>query len=93
VSAQPGADPVRAAGKRTRAIHTGALDQGNPRETIRRPGRRKGGEQAMDYYGLTVEVHQEPGHLLITVAGEVDIATAPQLRQRLAGSAASGRPA
>ena len=46
----------------------------------------------MDYYGLTVDVHQEPGHLLITVAGEVDIATAPQLRQRLAGPAASGRP-
>jgi anti-sigma B factor antagonist len=46
----------------------------------------------MDYYGLAVEVHQEPGHLLITVAGEVDIATAPQLRQRLAGPATSGRP-
>ena len=37
----------------------------------------------MDYYGLTVEVGQEPGHVLITVAGEVDIATAPQLRERL----------
>jgi anti-sigma B factor antagonist len=46
----------------------------------------------MDCYGLTVEVSQEPGHMLITVAGELDIATAPQLRQRLAGPAASGRP-
>ena len=26
----------------------------------------KGGEQAMDDYGLTVEIHDEPGHVLIT---------------------------
>jgi hypothetical protein len=37
-------------------------------------------EQAMDDYGLTVEVRQEPGHTLATVAGEVDIATVPQLQ-------------
>ena len=46
----------------------------------------------MDDYGLTVEVRQEPGHVLVTVAGEVDIATVPQLRERLAAPAASGRP-
>jgi anti-sigma B factor antagonist len=46
----------------------------------------------MDDYGLTVEVHQEPGHALVTVAGEIDIATVPQLRERLAAPAASGRP-
>jgi anti-sigma B factor antagonist len=46
----------------------------------------------MDDYGLTVEVRQEPGHLLVTVAGEVDIATVPQLQERLAAPAASGRP-
>ena len=55
-------------------------------------GRGKGGEKAMDDYGLTVEVHQEPGHVLVMVAGEVDIATVPQLRERLAAPAASGRP-
>jgi anti-sigma B factor antagonist len=46
----------------------------------------------MDDYGLTVGVRQEPGHVLVTVGGEVDIATVPQLRERLAAPAASGRP-
>jgi anti-sigma B factor antagonist len=46
----------------------------------------------MDDYGLTIEVRQEPGHVLVTVAGEVDIATVPQLQERLAALAASGRP-
>jgi anti-sigma B factor antagonist len=46
----------------------------------------------MDDYGLTVEIRDEPGHVLITVAGEVDIATVPQLQERLAAPAASGRP-
>ena len=49
-------------------------------------------QQDMEHYGLTVEVHHEPGHTLITVAGEVDIATAPLLRKRLAGPTASGKP-
>jgi anti-anti-sigma factor len=74
-----------------RPIDAGPLKRPRPGSDPR-PGRRKGGEQAMDCYGLTVEVSQEPGHMLITVTGEVDIATAPQLRQRLAGPAASGRP-
>ena len=51
-----------------------------------------GGQQVMDDYGLTIEVRQEPGHVLVTVAGEVDIATVPQLRERLAAPAASGWP-
>ena len=46
----------------------------------------------MDDYGLTVEIRGEPGHVLITVVGEVDIATVPQLQERLAASAASGQP-
>jgi anti-anti-sigma factor len=46
----------------------------------------------MDDYGLTVEVRQEPGHVLVTVAGEVGIATVPHLRERLAALAGSGRP-
>jgi anti-sigma B factor antagonist len=46
----------------------------------------------MDDYGLTVEVRQEPGHILVMVAGEMDIATGPQLQERLAALAASGRP-
>jgi anti-sigma B factor antagonist len=52
----------------------------------------KGGEQVMDDYGLTIEVRQEPGHVLVTVAGEVDIATVDQLQERLATSASSGQP-
>jgi hypothetical protein len=52
----------------------------------------------MDDYVLTVEIRDEPGHVLITVAGEVDIATVPQLQERLATPAASraaawGQPA
>jgi anti-sigma B factor antagonist len=46
----------------------------------------------MDDYGLTVEVHHEPGHVLVTVAGEVDTATVPLLRDRLAAPTASGWP-
>jgi hypothetical protein len=34
----------------------------------------------MDDYGLTIEVRQESGHVLVTVAGEVDIATVSQPR-------------
>jgi hypothetical protein len=52
----------------------------------------KGGEQAVDDYRLTVEVRQEPGHLLVTVAGEVDIATVPHLQERLVALPGSGRP-
>ena len=46
----------------------------------------------MDNHELTVEVRQEPGHVLVTAAGEMDIATVPQLRDRLAAPAANGRP-
>jgi anti-anti-sigma factor len=46
----------------------------------------------MDDYMLTVEVRQEPGHMLVTVAGEADIATVPHPQERLAALAASGRP-
>jgi anti-sigma B factor antagonist len=46
----------------------------------------------MDDHGLTVEVRQEPGHMLVTVAGEMDIATGPQLQERLAALTASGQP-
>jgi anti-sigma B factor antagonist len=46
----------------------------------------------VDCYGLTVEVRQEPELTLVTVAGEVDIATVPVLREGLAGPTASGKP-
>jgi anti-sigma B factor antagonist len=46
----------------------------------------------MDDHGLTVEVSNEPGHVLVTVAGEVDIATVAQLQERLAALAASEQP-
>jgi anti-sigma B factor antagonist len=40
---------------------------------------------------LIIGVRHLPGHVLVTVAGEIDIATAPQLHDRLAALAASGR--
>src|SRR3984957_9638261 len=46
----------------------------------------------MDDYGLTVEVRHEPCQMLVTVAGEMDIAAVPQLQERLATLAASGQP-
>jgi anti-sigma B factor antagonist len=41
---------------------------------------------------LTIEVRHGRDVAIVTVAGEVDIATATGLRERLAGLAASGRP-
>jgi anti-anti-sigma factor len=79
-------------GESTVAPGTGALTRNSSRKAIPPPRAGKGGEQAMDGYGLTVEIRGEPGHVLITVAGEVDIATVPQLQERLAVPAASGRP-
>jgi anti-sigma B factor antagonist len=46
----------------------------------------------MDDYVLAVRVRHEPGHVLVTVAGEVDIATVDQLQEQLVTLAASGRP-
>ena len=39
--------------------------------------------------GLTVLVRHEPGYVLVTVAGEVDFASAAGLRERLVALAAS----
>ena len=41
---------------------------------------------------LTVLVRHEPGYVLVTVAGEVDFASAARLRERLFTLAATGRP-
>jgi len=41
---------------------------------------------------VTVRVRHEPEYVLVTVAGEVDFATAGQLRERLFTLAATGRP-
>jgi len=41
---------------------------------------------------LVIRVRHRPKYVLVTVAGEVDIATAAQLRERLRALAASGRP-
>ena len=41
---------------------------------------------------LAIRVRRHRGHVIITVAGEIDIATAPRLRDRLAPLAAGGRP-
>ena len=41
--------------------------------------------------GLTIRVRREPGCAIVTVAGEIDIATVARLRQRLNTLADSGR--
>jgi anti-sigma B factor antagonist len=41
---------------------------------------------------LTIRARREPGYVVVTVAGEVDIATVAELRERLAALAASGVP-
>jgi anti-sigma B factor antagonist len=46
----------------------------------------------MDDDALVVQVRHRPSYTVITVAGEVDIATAPQLGHHLAALAGSGRP-
>jgi anti-sigma B factor antagonist len=41
---------------------------------------------------LTIRTRRGPGYVVVTVAGEVDIATVAQLRERLAALAVSGVP-
>ncbi len=41
---------------------------------------------------LAIRVRHRPKYVLVTVAGEIDIATVARLRQRLWALAASGRP-
>jgi len=76
----PAPRPVsRAAGSREelRAAQSGAFGQ--------HPGRAGGP-------GLTIGVRRGAGHVLVTVAGEVDLATVPRLREQLFALAAGGRP-
>ena len=41
---------------------------------------------------LTIEARHERGYPVVTVAGEIDIATADRLREQLSELAAGGRP-
>jgi anti-sigma B factor antagonist len=41
---------------------------------------------------LTIRARRGPGYVVVTVAGEVDIATVAELRERLAALAVSGVP-
>jgi anti-sigma B factor antagonist len=41
---------------------------------------------------LTIRARREPGYVVVTVAGEVDIATVALLRERLSALAADGVP-
>ena len=41
---------------------------------------------------LTIRTRREPGYVVVTVVGEVDIATVARLRERLSALAAGGLP-
>lgn len=56
-----------------------------------RPG-RVGGPAPADGPVLTFRVRREAGHVLVTVTGELDIATVPRLREQLFALAARGGP-
>lgn len=45
----------------------------------------------MEEQGLVIAVRRRPGYVLVTVSGEIDIATAGQLRGQLAGPAGGGQ--
>jgi anti-anti-sigma factor len=45
----------------------------------------------MEEQDLIIAVHRRPGHVLVTVSGEIDLATAARLRERLAGLVGGGR--
>ena len=72
-TASPGTDAISVSVPR---------DAGRP--PLQQPGQVAGEDQGARDHRITVETRQAPGYSLVTVAGEVDIATAPQLRNRLA---------
>jgi anti-sigma B factor antagonist len=41
---------------------------------------------------MTIQTRREPGYVVVTIAGEVDIATVARLRERLSDLAAGGLP-
>src|SRR6266700_3524190 len=57
----------------------------------RQASRPPGGRLAIGE-ALTIEIRHDWGYPIVTVAGEIDIATAARLRERLSELAVSGRP-
>ncbi len=55
------------------------------------PG-RGGRQRSAPGQALTIRVQREAGHALVTVAGEIDIATVNQLEEKLSALAVSERP-
>ena len=51
-----------------------------------------GAPRSIPDHMLTIRVRHKPKYVLVTVAGEIDIATVARLRERLRALAASGRP-
>ena len=81
-------------GEAAEALH-GLIELGAPGNTGR-PGSDRtlagpGGRLAMGE-ALVIEARQERGCAIVTAAGEIDIATATRLRERLFELAAGGRP-
>jgi anti-sigma B factor antagonist len=62
------------------------------RETSSLISGRGGRQRSAPGRPLTIRVQREAGHALVTVAGEIDIATVAQLEEQLSALAGSGRP-
>lgn len=71
------------------AHHDGGLRPAWPEEFALIPSQYRGPEPATDL-ALTVGIRREPTYVLVTVAGQVDIATAPDLGERLSALVAEG---
>ena len=72
---------------RTRAAGSGNTGGSGPGRTLAGPVRRLARGEA-----LTIGVRRQRGYAIVTVAGDIDIATVTRLRERLFQLAASGRP-
>src|SRR5690349_3258333 len=88
---------ARTAGASGRGEQEGVSRQTRERQgipVVPGPGRTPAGPGGRLIMGeaLTIEAWHERGYPVVTVAGEIDIATAARLRERLSELAAGGRP-
>ena len=70
-------------------VRDGGLRMARPGEFALEPVLERGPEPAQDQE-LTIDIRWEPAYVLVTVAGELDIATARGLYERLSAVTAAG---